>query len=353
MLISEMTTPLIEAARIAVPAPRFATAETEASTATTPAPIVGIVILDYNGLADTLQCLVSLRSVRYNNVSVYVIDNGSAEDDASIVASAFPDVLVHRNADNLGFALGANQGMQLALRDGAEYVLFLNNDAVVQPDSVPKLVDAMERDPNLGICGPAILHSHGRTIQNLGYVYNPWFGWARAVGASRAVGWRPKEPHRIAWLMGCALLCRRSLLVQTGGFDADFFLYWEDHHLCWKAKQIGFSIAVVPDATVLHRKTVGSEFSKRHVYHMFLGQITFVAKTAKWWQKPTLSLGMCAVALAYALLGLARRGSFVVPVIWQAVADFYTGHPKRHVIFDSLRHRVKDTLFRLLGKRFL
>lgn len=334
-------------------APIFCTA----SAPSTQLPKVAVIILDYNGLLNTIECLNSLRELRYGNLAVYVIDNASENDNALAVRELFPDVVAHRNVVNLGFGGGANQAAALAIEDGAQYLLFLNNDATVPGDMLTKLVNAMEQDQQLGICGPAVLHYPGDRVQNLGFGYNYWLGWPNVIGANKRPSWRPRRQHDIAWVMGCALLCRSSVFQRVGGFDHDFFLYWEDHYLCWSAKRLGYKVRVVDDATVIHRKTVGSEFSKRHVYHMFLGQITFAAKTAKWFQKPTLVFGMSAIALAYSVLGLIRQGSFVAPVIYQAVADFYTGHPKRHVIFHSLRKRfarnarIKYKSFRDLTRR--
>lgn len=308
-------------------------------------PSVGIVILDFNGLEDTLRCLNALREVEYPNLLVHVIDNASDSDNASVIARAFPDVCVSRNATNTGFGHGSNQGMRRALEDDAAYVLFLNNDTVLHPDTIDLLVDVMERDPRVGIAGPRVCYlDPPHRIQNLGYTYNRWLGAPRAVGAGKTADWRPVRAPELAWIMGCAMFARREVLERTGGFDKDFFLYWEDHYLCYQARQLGYSLQVVDSAEVLHRKTVGSEFSKRHVYHMFLGQITFVAKTASPWQKPTLVIGMALIAIAYSILGLVKQGSFVTPVIYQAVVDFYTGHPKRHVRFPSLRALLRSAL---------
>lgn len=303
-------------------------------------PLVGVVILDYNGLNDSLRCLASLREQDYGNLAVYVIDNASRENNAATIANTFGDAIVTRNSVNLGFGGGANQGMKDAIADGAEFVLFLNNDTICPEDLVSKLVRAMISDSAIGICGPKVLSYGSGRIQNLGYTYNPWFGIPAAIGAGRLPNWTPVAPTELAWLMGCALLVRRDVLRKTGGFDPDFFLYWEDHYLCWQAKQLGYGLSVVYDAAIEHRKTVGSEFSKRHVYHMFFGQIVFAAKTAEWWRKPTLVIGMSCIAFAYTALALVKRGSFVLPVIYEAIADFYSGHPKRHVSFSSVRESI-------------
>jgi GT2 family glycosyltransferase len=314
---------------------RFRTA---GATDNSPRPLVGIVVVDYNGLDDTLRCLSTLRDTSYPNLIVFVVDNASENDNASGVAAAFPDVVVSRNEVNLGFAAGANGAMRRALDAGAEYVLFLNNDALLDVDALDRLVDAMERNERIGVAGPRVrsLNEPGR-IQNLGYAYNEWFGIPQAVGAGKPVDWAPAKPRQLAWIMGCALLARRTLLMATGGFDPDFFLYSEDHYLCKSARNLGYELCLVEGADVLHRKTTGSEYSRRHIYHVFVSHLIFIAKTAKWYQIPTLAIGTAMLATALAFIALVRRGTFVVPAILQSLFDFCLGKPKRNMSFSTGR----------------
>ena len=295
-------------------------------------------MVDFNGLDDTLRCLSALRDISYSNIDVFVVDNASSEDNASIVNAQFPDAVVSRNEVNLGFGGGANQGMQRALDAGAEYVLFLNNDAVLCSDALDHLVDAMERNDRIGITGPRVRSmNEPRRIQNLGYTYNEWFGIPHAVGAGNPTDRESAKSTRLAWVMGCALLARRSVLEATGGFDPDFFLYSEDHYLCYRARQLGYDLRIVENADVLHRKTTGSEFSRRHIYHMFVSHLIFVTKTARWYQLPTLAVGTVMLAMALSCVALFARRSFVVPVLFQATYDVFRGKPKRDMSFVVAR----------------
>src|SRR3972149_12039405 len=100
----------------------------------TSAPRVSVVVLNWNGLADTRECLESLKAVSYPDYRVIVIDNGSREDEARALQSAFGDFArVVRSETNLGFAGGANIGIREALSQGSDYVLLLNNDTTVDP----------------------------------------------------------------------------------------------------------------------------------------------------------------------------------------------------------------------------
>ncbi len=292
-------------------------------------PSVGIIILNYNGLTDTLRCIESLRAVAYAPMRVYLIDNASNNGEGQTLAACFDDVTVIVNSRNVGFGGACNQGAQAALDDGAQYLLFLNNDTVVQPTMLRDMVNEMKTDARIGLCGPRVLStSPPHRIQCLGYRYSNWIGIPAIVGKDAAADAKVRYKS-LSWIMGCALLVSRDLWLTSGGFDTDFFLYWEDVYLCWQARRLGYLLKIAESATVFHRKTVGSEFSRRHVYHMLYGQIRFSLKTATWYQWPSLSVGLSLVAAAYAVLAYRRWRINVLPLLCEAIGDAFHNSPKR------------------------
>src|SRR2546430_12176997 len=108
---------------------------------------VAIVVLNYNGLSDTVRCLDSLRAIDYAELSVIVVDNGSTEDPWPAIDGRVPRLSYIRNGTNLGYAGGNNRGIAAALENGADYVLILNNDTIVAPSIVSALVAVFDRDP--------------------------------------------------------------------------------------------------------------------------------------------------------------------------------------------------------------
>ena len=120
-------------------------------------PFVYIVLLNWNGWRHTLDCIRSLYGLEYTNWHAIVIDNGSTDDSVERIRQAFPGVSIVENHKNLGFAAGNNIGIRLALMGGADYVLVLNNDTTVAPDSVSELVRFAENHPQAGVMGPKIL----------------------------------------------------------------------------------------------------------------------------------------------------------------------------------------------------
>ncbi|MGQ9894088.1 MAG: glycosyltransferase family 2 protein, partial [Roseiflexus sp.] len=121
-------------------------------------PRVLIIILCYNGIADTLACLKSLQCVEYPSFDILVLDNASSDGTPETVRAQFPHVTVIENGANLGFAAGNNIGLQYALRHGYDYALLLNNDTEVAPDFLTRLIDVAVSDPTIGAVGPTITY---------------------------------------------------------------------------------------------------------------------------------------------------------------------------------------------------
>jgi GT2 family glycosyltransferase len=296
-----------------------------------PNPPLAVVLLNYDGLDDTLLCLESLRSATYGDLRVYLIDNGSAHGECGILAERYQDVTVIGNPSNMGFGWACNQGADAALEEGADYILFLNNDTVVDPAMLQEMVGAMERDKNIALCGPRVLNAAPpHRIQCVGYQYSNWTGVPHVIGKEAPSG-APVDCRKISWIMGCALLASKEFWSRSGGFSPDFFLYWEDVYLSWRARELGYSLKIADSAFVYHRKNVGSEFSRRHVYHMFYGQVKFSMKTAAWYQWPTLIAGLSIVAVGLVLWAYRRGNTNVSLVLLEAVHDAFRNDVKRHV----------------------
>jgi len=119
-------------------------------------PSINIIILNWNGIADTIECLDSIGKLTYPNVTAIVVDNGPKEDPAKQIAGAFPGAVVLPQKENLGLCGGCNVGIKYALDNGADYVMLLNNDALVTPDLVENLIAGFEKAGNAGAVSPLI-----------------------------------------------------------------------------------------------------------------------------------------------------------------------------------------------------
>jgi hypothetical protein len=221
---------------------------------TTHVPLVTIIILNWNGKEDTLQCLHSLQRSSYSNFNTIVVDNGSTDGSVPAIRKGFPDLAVIKNRDNLGFTGGNNIGIRHALENGAEYVWLLNNDTIIEPDTLAKLVAKAESSPDIALLSPVIhWHEDPASIQ----FYLSYVDW----GTYNIINFSQEEHDRYAdrskdySLWGTALLIKRHVLEKLGGLDDRFFAYAEDAEYCMRASREGFGIAVDPTSRIFHKNS--------------------------------------------------------------------------------------------------
>jgi GT2 family glycosyltransferase len=198
------------------------------------APAVFTIILNWNGLADTRECLASLRKIDYPNNRVLVVDNGSEGDEATALeeeSGGFIEVI--RNAANLGFAGGMNVGIRRALEAGAEYVLLLNNDVTVEPGFLAAMIAAAGRHPNLAAaCPKAYFRDRPEVIYSTGGSVNLWTGTARQLGrGERDRGQFEGEATR-DYADGLCMLIPAAAIEKVGLLDEEYFTYWEETDWC-------------------------------------------------------------------------------------------------------------------------
>lgn len=229
--------------------------EQEKSMAKSPAePLVYVVILTYNHVEDTLECLKSLKGQTYPRSVTVVVDNGSSDDTPAVVRREFPDVQVIETGQNLGVPWGYNIGFSVALEAGAQYVLMLNNDTTVSPEMLRQLVDAAEADDSIGITMPQVL-----------YYDSPNEIWASGArrrkfppaivtvgGGNQAQS--PLEPSRsIEFAISCGILIHRRAFERAGLFDPGYFFFFDDWDFSERVRAHGLKILYVPAARMWHK----------------------------------------------------------------------------------------------------
>lgn len=223
-------------------------------------PHVAIVVLSFNGRDDTLACLASLERLRWDRLTAIVVDNGSVDGTVEAIHAGFPDVTAIRSAENLGFAEGNNIGMRAALDAGADYVLILNNDTIVDPGLVEELVGEAERRPDAGALCPLIR-----------YVDPPdriWYAGARFDPRSphngRHTGYGERDAgqyhavREIGRATGAAMLVPREVIERVGYLDRRLFIQVEDVEWSLRMRAAGYRILFVPHGLVSHRVGMSS-----------------------------------------------------------------------------------------------
>jgi GT2 family glycosyltransferase len=216
---------------------------------------VSIVVLNWNGRDDTLECLESLRSVDYPYCEVIVVDNGSADGSVGAIAARFPEVKLIETGENLGYAGGNNAGINYVLGGDAEFLLLLNNDTKVDPELVSRLVSAARNYPDAAFLSPKIYFyseptkiwfAGGKWVEEKARFFHLGYGVSDATNQFNAV-------VDVDYVCGCALFARTSVIRQIGLLDERFFLVFEDVDWCYRARKAGYRSLFVPDAFLWHK----------------------------------------------------------------------------------------------------
>ncbi len=211
-------------------------------------PRVTVIILNWNGHHLLPACLSALDIQTFRDFEVVVVDNGSHDGSPEWLTVQYPAVRLIRNSTNLGFATANNQGIRAAQ---APLVMLLNNDAHLAPDCLQILIEAAERADWAGMFACKILqHDAPDRMDSAGIeVDRAGVAWNRGWGDSAAHHTQARE---VFGPSAAAAMYRRTMLDQIGLLDDDFFIYYEDVDLAWRAQWAGWRCLYVPEATVFH-----------------------------------------------------------------------------------------------------
>jgi GT2 family glycosyltransferase len=269
---------------------------------------VAIVVLCFNGRDDTLACLESLERLRWERLSVIVVDNASNDGTLEAVRDRFPAVETIRNDENLGFAEGNNVGIRAALAAGADYVLILNNDTITDEALIDELVAVAAARPDAGALCPMIR-----------YVDPPdriWYAGARfdpkAVHNGRHTGYGERDVgqyHSIretGRATGAAMLVPRAVIEATGCFDSKLFIQVEDVDWSLRMRAAGYRILFVPQAVLWHQVAVtsGGERAPTTAYYEMRNslEVSFRHAPARRLERLRREAGMLTVHLMHTRL---------------------------------------------------
>lgn len=222
-------------------------------------PLISIIILNWNGIIDTLFCLQSLEYLTYVNFNVIVVDNGSTDDSIQKLNEYNPNysLTLITTGYNLGFAEGNNVGIRHALELNPDFIFLLNNDTKVRPNILEELIKSSYNNATSAIFGALIF-----------YMDNPqiiWFSGAQWNKSNLAFEYPYQNQeilhnfeYKTEYACGAALFFRANLVEKIGLFDERFFLVYEESDWCLRAVKAGYKCTLVPTAHVWHK--VGASF---------------------------------------------------------------------------------------------
>ncbi len=242
---------------------------------------VAIIILNYNGLNDTLDCLESVYALDYPKFEAIVIDNGSKIKPRLPILKKFPQTTVLENTNNLGFAEGCNTGIKYALKNNHRYILLLNNDTVINKNLLKEFVKAAHAKKNGGIFGAKILSYYQKdTIDNFGSFFCSKTGQFLQNGSGCKADLKKFNQKKQAdYVCGGSFFIKAEIFQKIGFLEKTFFLMWEEVDFCYRAKKAGYQIWIVPKALIWHKISASFTGGKIHTkYFWWRGRLLWAKR---------------------------------------------------------------------------
>ena len=251
------------------------------------APLVLIVLLNWNSAEETMTAVASVQNLDYSNFRTLIVDNGSSDDSVIRLRELAGDgVELLESPVNTGYTGGCNLGMQRALELGAAYIWLLNNDSVVDPKTLSSIVALAETDVSIGLVTPQIatldedrLTFAGGVISTKKSIYE------ETHDPAVAAEWNAKYPD-CGLVIGTAMLVRADLVRRIGMLDKRFFAYFEDIDYSARSANAGFRNVVDPNSVVRHleknRNTKPLEIKPHYWYYMARNENRFWRKHLGW-----------------------------------------------------------------------
>ncbi len=240
---------------------------------------LSIVVVTWHSADDVGALLASATDALADGAELVVVENASGDATPAIVRARVPDARVVENARNLGFAAAANVGLAASTRP---YVLFLNPDATLHPDALPRALAHLASDPTIGVLGCRTLNPDGTLQPTVDRFHSVGALVREALVARRGPaapprGASPAATSDVDWVYGSFLLCRRAALAAVGGFDEAYEMYGEDIDLCHRVRGAGWRVVYFADATITHRgnRSGARRFGERRDVEVLKGTLRF------------------------------------------------------------------------------
>ena len=251
---------------------------------------VAIILVNYNGAKDTIECIESIKHTTYEDYEIIVVDNCSTDDSVSILEEYSKRVhFVFLRAEyNNGFSAGNNIAIKEAIEKGFDYILLLNNDTVVTSDYLEKLIAGFSCSRSCGVTISKINYEKDRDIiwyagGNLNFRTSRTEHW----NYNKKDAFEIKKPCKVSFATGCCMCLSKDVIKKVGLMDEDYFLYEEDADYCSRILMNGFDIYYIPDSVIYHKvsKSTGNA-SPLSQYYLVRNKYLLIRKNNKFFNKP-------------------------------------------------------------------
>lgn len=239
--------------------------------------LVCIIIVNYNGWNDTLECVNSLNNLNYTNYRIIIVDNNSNKKNLE-------DELNNLNVDiifldeNKGFAGANNVGIEFASKYNPDYYLLLNNDTIVDKDFIEPMIKVFENDNKVGIVTGKIFYYNSDILWFGGSHFDEKFGEYKISGIGKKDSEIYNEQQQINYATGCLMMISKNLIKEVGLLNEDYFLYYEDADYCIRTIKKGLKIIYEPQSIIYHKESRSTKKGSDSYYYYIIRNYFYYIK---------------------------------------------------------------------------
>jgi len=316
-------------------------------------PVVSIVIVNLNGARYLRSCLNSIAAIKKPTCEVVIIDNHSSDGSVRIIkrwATNEPRAKIILNKTNQGFCGANNQGVRVAK---GKYLLFLNNDTEVPTNLLTALVTKMQSDRSIGIIQPKILLKDEPCHLDSVGGFLTWTGFLNHVGIHEKDRGQYNSEFPVFSPKGACMMIRKNLFSRLGGFDEDFFAYFEETDLAWRVWLAGKRVVYYPAVSILHlmgqtTRTLAFNFIQFHSYKNRIASFIKNVGLSSIWRVFAHMAVVTLLASFYLLIGKWSTARPIWRAIYWNIGNLGATIAKRNTVQQT--RRVDDSFYRLVSK---
>lgn len=285
-------------------------------------PLVDIIIVNYNGLADTVECVESLKKCRYDNFEIIIVDNCSTDDsydNLNYKYSSENNIYIIKSNINNGFATGNNLGIDLAKYHHANYCVLVNNDTIVDPDFLTPLVEFAEKaNTPIILTGKILYYYDKKRIWYGGGFFDKYKGTGVHLHGNELDDPQDDQIRSCNFICGCLLFMSLNVVDIIGPLPEEYFLYGEDTDYSLNALKHNIPMFYIPNSIIYHKVSASTKkLSNFSYYYMLRNRFYVISKYEKGLYKIS--------AYAFSMLSIAKgiiKKEYPIRIVRKALKDF-------------------------------
>ena len=310
-------------------------------------PLVSVIIINYNGFGDLEELFDSLSNLTYKNVELIIVDNNSQDNSVDFIRKNYPIVKIIELKKNYGFAKGNNLGMPFTK---GKYIVLLNMDTVVDKNWLTELVKVAEQSNNIGIVGSKNYYYHDKTEIFYAIGTCDKYGNTGNIGNKKRDNVLFDTQMNCFFVCGAALMIKRELYEKINLFDPNYFAYFEDVDLCWRAIISGYDVVYVPKSFIYHKvgQVVKSFYRKRYLLERNKLRTVLKNYELKTLTKIMPKYFMQILSIIFESIFKKQNRSYIIALTYFKVTMWNLIH-----ISSLIRNRIRVQRIRIKDDKFL